>query len=109
MRLTELNPRWLVDSSVLHLGYEPPLTVNFDIMIPGIRYGMGITFDCPHCRTQRLAIAFANPMDGGAKGEHFARHWQRAGIHFETLSVTPSIDASATGHWHGWITDGEIK
>lgn len=24
------------------------------------------------------------------------------------LSVTPSIDASAAGHWHGYITNGEI-
>lgn len=27
---------------------------------------------------------------------------------FEALSVTPSIDASASGHWHGFITNGEI-
>lgn len=27
---------------------------------------------------------------------------------FETLSVTPSLDASASGHWHGYITAGEI-
>lgn len=24
------------------------------------------------------------------------------------LTVTPSLDASAAGHWHGHITDGEI-
>jgi len=28
---------------------------------------------------------------------------------FMSLSVTPSIDASASGHWHGFITQGEIK
>lgn len=27
---------------------------------------------------------------------------------FETLSVTPSIDGSAGGNWHGYITNGEI-
>ncbi len=26
----------------------------------------------------------------------------------EDLTVTPSIDASASGHWHGFITKGEI-
>jgi hypothetical protein len=26
---------------------------------------MGISFQCPHCRTQRLAVWFANPLDGG--------------------------------------------
>ena len=25
------------------------------------------------------------------------------------LTVTPSIDASASGHWHGRITNGEIR
>lgn len=24
------------------------------------------------------------------------------------LTVTPSLDASAAGHWHGFITNGEI-
>jgi hypothetical protein len=27
---------------------------------------------------------------------------------FETMNVTPSIDASASGHWHGFIRNGEI-
>jgi hypothetical protein len=28
---------------------------------------------------------------------------------FETLTITPSIDASAARHWHGRIIDGEIR
>jgi hypothetical protein len=27
---------------------------------------------------------------------------------FETLTVTPSLDGSAAGLWHGFITNGEI-
>jgi hypothetical protein len=27
---------------------------------------------------------------------------------FETMSITPSLDASKSGHWHGHITAGEI-
>jgi hypothetical protein len=27
---------------------------------------------------------------------------------FETISVTPSLDGSAGGNWHGFITDGQI-
>lgn len=27
---------------------------------------------------------------------------------FETLSVRPSLDGSAGGNWHGFITNGEI-
>jgi len=32
-----------------------------------------------------------------------------SGASFETLTVTPSLDASRAGHWHGFITDGEIR
>ena len=28
---------------------------------------------------------------------------------FDTMTVTPSIDASGSGNWHGFITNGEIK
>lgn len=27
---------------------------------------------------------------------------------FETISVTPSIDGSAGGNWHGFVTNGQI-
>ena len=27
---------------------------------------------------------------------------------FNNITVTPSIDASASGHWHGHITNGQI-
>lgn len=30
-------------------------------------------------------------------------------IGFHDTTVTPSIDASASGHWHGHITNGEIR
>ena len=35
--------------------------------------------------------------------------WQRTADDFATMSITPSIDASPAGHWHGFITAGEIK
>jgi hypothetical protein len=83
--LVELDPRWTSTSDD--------------------RHGMGVSFNCPHCRVQRLAIWFANPLDGGppAPGE---RHWQRSGDTFATLSLTPSIDASGWGHWHGFLSNG---
>ena len=34
--------------------------------------------------------------------------WKRTGENFETLTLTPSVDASAEGHWHGFITNGNI-
>ncbi len=100
MKLTELAPHWMATQDG--------------------RDGMGVSFVCPHCGTQRLAVWFANPVDGGAPAPddhpHFDDHhhptpalrWRREGETFETLSLTPSVDASAAGHWHGFITAGNV-
>lgn len=75
---------------------------------------MGISFTCPHCSAavgsrQRLAIAFDNPVDGGAPYS-FPGYllWRRDGDEFETLSLWPSVDASNSGHWRGFIKNGEM-
>lgn len=111
MRLTELGPRWWGN---------------------GEERILGVTFLCPHCQTVRLGIAFANPPDGGPPSEivtdtgmpksihaHLHEHltfdvppgflWQRTGDTFDTMSLTPSVDASKAGHWHGHVTNGEIQ
>jgi hypothetical protein len=101
MKLTDLNPRWWNTG--------------------GERRGMGVSFDCPHCRTQRIGVAFANPLDSGPpasiEGGHdgighlgfrCAPEWQRTGETFETLTLSPSVDTSKAGHWHGWVRNGEV-
>lgn len=76
---------------------------------------MGLTLRCP-CKPdcqQRLAIWFANPVDGGSAaplnpdgvGNY---RWQRVGDTFETLSLHPSVDFSKVGHWHGHISNGNV-
>lgn len=35
--------------------------------------------------------------------------WQVSDREFSAMSVTPSIDASPAGHWHGHITQGEVR
>lgn len=98
MKLTDLDPRWYSrEGDARH----------------------GITFRCPHCPNsgQRLAVAVHvdgtnmdpdpdNPQQWGA-GEFV---WTVAGgSGFDDLSLTPSVNASANGHWHGFITGGEIR
>lgn len=39
--------------------------------------------------------------------ESYSWVWQEA-HDFARISVTPSLDASAAGHWHGFITAGAI-
>lgn len=98
MRLTDLDPRWCVDADIVIGGSVK----HFDG-----RHGMGITFDCPCCKRVRLAVWFDKPIDGGVPTDD-AKLWSRSGETFETLTLSPSIDASKHGHWHGFIRNGAI-
>lgn len=100
MKLAELNPRWACDA---------------DIVIGGVkqhfegRTGMAVSFDCPHCQQTRLAVWFANPIDGLPPTDDAEHLWQRTGETFDTLTLSPSVDASKYGHWHGYIVNGDAK
>jgi Family of unknown function (DUF6527) len=106
MNLSELDPRWL----------SPNLFV----------------FRCPHCREVWL-VCKNIPMKMSAQvdlltdaigpdwipakqdfswnivGPGPIQNGYQIGIDFARVTVTPSIDASASGHWHGFITNGEIR
>jgi hypothetical protein len=96
MRLADLEPRW------------------FALENGGPR--VGLTFDCPHCRQVRLGVSFhrrgREAIDDGyihARSPSTEHIWALDGADFEDLTLSPSIDASASGHWHGFITNGEVK
>lgn len=103
MKLSELTPRW-----VAHGGDDKAALI----------------FKCPHCQEIWLTCTFhpikiseqfeiflpEGQMSGGQvvpSRQDFA--WGRSGDDFASLSVTPSVDASASGHWHGFITNGECR
>lgn len=101
MRLADLDPRWAVDKAIVIGGVA---------RVYPDRDGMAISFDCPCCRKERLAVWFANPIDGlPPTDDAGGRLWERHGDSFENLTLAPSIDASAFGHWHGFIVNGEVK
>lgn len=105
MLLTDLEPRWLEKD--------------------GRR--VGLTFFCPCCLTDRLTCFFEPtpfrqqvqmmiPIAGKDLGDRvnwvpskadFA--WTKTGDTFDNLTVSPSIDASAAKHWHGFIQGGEVR
>lgn len=111
MKLLDLDPRWL------QVGNRK----------------VGFVFKCPHCRTTYLSCFFERfPVltgDGAAHPSQFDlferflpvvdahqvvpsdtnAKWTRTGDDFATMSVMPSINAAASGHWHGFITGGEAK
>ena len=69
------------------------------------------TFECPHCRTTRLGVAVHEHglIDVDHADIRAAYVWDMTGDQFDSLSLSPSVDASKRGHWHGFITNGEIK
>ena len=99
MKLTDLKPRWL----------SPDV----------------FTFLCPHCQVvtllcKRVPLTFKEqvklvnsaPEDDEDWPHDFVpmkqdTAWNIVGD-FPVMTVTPSIDASASGHWHGFIKNGEI-
>lgn len=95
MRLLDLDPRWYAGRS-------------------GDR--QGITFECPCCQKIRLAIALH--LDGTDFDPDPENPQQLAAIEYiwtisggsdlGDISVTPSVDASNYGHWHGFISGGQI-
>jgi hypothetical protein len=98
VKLADLNPRWYVAKEG---GPD-----------------VGLTFDCPCCGGKvRLAVPFhADGADMDPEPEvpnGFAAPPYVWTLHssqdFATLTLTPSVDASKAGHWHGFITDGEIR
>lgn len=93
MKLTDLSPNWY--------------------SVHGKPGRVGVRFNCPHCvemgvsPPEELYVPFANPLDQ-AEPSQAPQLWQRTGETFETLTLTPSVDASHFGHWHGFVRDGEI-
>lgn len=101
MRLSELEPFWVHDNVFV--------------------------FRCPHCRgtwlsCKNIAMPTGDQIDlfrAAGLDPTGPKHavvpmkadvaWLISGKDFETMTVTPSLDASAAGHWHGFITNGEIR
>lgn len=101
MRLADLEPRYFV--------------------IGDSKQPVGITFECPCCAGKETSVrlAIALHMDGTNFDPDPANPQQLpsnelvwtiiSGSSFGDISITPSIDASKSGHWHGFITNGEIR
>ena len=105
MRLIDLEPRWF----------------TFSGAVAGTEVLIGLSFLCPHCRVQRLAVRFKPAIDPEANFAKFGivwpwgddPVWDREGDTFETLSLSPSVNAGGDridfkGHWHGHIKNGQI-
>lgn len=105
MRLQELDPHWV--------GMQPG-------------HAIGVTFLCPCCRKTRIGVLFDEPIHGEYGPDNLIAEslrnamvahcrasgfkiWHREGDSFNDLTLTPSIDTSQFQHWHGFVTNGEVR
>lgn len=96
MRLVDLQPRWLSDTR--------------------------FAFKCPHCQAIWLTCQTAptgigeqcNQIEAalGIDAQYVpcgpGTSWEVTSRDFALMTVTPSINAESSGHWHGFIRDGNI-
>lgn len=113
MRLTELDPRWLVrDGHRVGFVFKSPTNPQW--------YQSCVTVCTPlHDQEDLFNAALPDVAEKPeyaftkVQGCNQACAWTVAGgienATFETISVTPSIDGSAGGLWHGFITNGEVQ
>lgn len=109
MKLTDLDPEWLIKDGQ---------RVGFTFLSPsGPQNGVHWRQSCfvipsPPTREQWVLFEAVHGEDFEVQGCTAGVTWSiEGGIHnawFETLTVKPSIDGSAGGQWHGFITNGEV-
>ena len=102
MKLTDLDPIWLSPDVFM---FRNPTGDHAWLTCKRV----------PMSRRDQAALVYKNnphknednDQDIVLSNPDFA--WSFSGNDFATLTVTPSIDASASGNWHGFITNGEIR
>lgn len=112
MKLIDLEPRWLIKDGQ---------RVGFVFRCPTRNSCWQSCFVASPPRQEQWKL-FADTFGGDDEDRDFGRHdvqgskegtrWTIAGgidaAEFDTLTVTPSIDGSPGGNWHGHITNGQI-
>lgn len=99
MRLNDLDPKWITKDGK---------RIGFTFRSPTDPKWRQSCFENPPPRREQWELF----EDDDVQGCNPAAHWTIQGsiesAAFETLTVTPSLDGSAGGLWHGFITNGEI-
>lgn len=121
MRLIDLKPKWMrLNGDAIALIFICPRCVarGTGCKKDGRLTWLTCTFKPIENSIQRQLIAAAierEPADFAATATEAKDvvgckylGWQRSSKLLETISITPSIDAGASGHWHGHIKKGEI-
>jgi len=119
MKLTDLDPRWLTeDGRKVGFVFRSPTDARWyqSCFFEAGRKLMTCAepacyesdaWCCPHSQLGLAAGAGLNTEK--VQGCNINCAWTAQGeLDFATLTVTPSLDGSPGGLWHGFITNGEI-
>lgn len=83
-----------------------------------------LAFLCPHCNKDYLCVknVVMSERDQHELYEKVFGEWWNLEVvpcnpnfcwsisgDFSNMTITPSVDASKSGHWHGFITNGEVR
>lgn len=116
MKLADLDPRWLMLDG-RRIGFcfvSPTQPLRPDGTANPTRYRQTCFAAPTPRRVQReLFEAMFGDDDFTVQGCNPQCGWTIAGgieaADFATMTVTPSLDGSPGGLWHGYITNGEVK
>lgn len=104
MRLLDLEPQWINDGCGVRIGFMFRCPTNPEFWQTCFR-------ESPQRRVQREIFErmFGEDNDHVVQGCTPGTRWSWSTEDFATISVTPSIDGSPGGLWHGFVTDGDIR
>lgn len=120
MRLVDLDPRWLMeDGRKVGFVFKSPTDPKWHqtcFFEPGRklmccpRHECFANVDDANCPHSQMGLCNAAGVDPSwVQGCNRECGWTVQGdLDFDTLTVTPSLDGSAGGLWHGFITNGQI-
>ncbi|WP_109477722.1 DUF6527 family protein [Paraburkholderia sp. C35] len=102
MKLVELNPEFV--------RFLPELIcqgMHRREVVSTFAEAQGIRFTSPTNPEQKVCVPFRDR--GAPADENMGIQWGATGSSFADLTLSPSIDMSRGGGWHGFITDGEVR
>lgn len=128
MKLTELDPVWVnyVEGGRMwehgdahsHVAYHADSEGEVDAPADttDLAHADGVIFMCPRCfvknegviGTERVCVWFSGRAAVPAEALPGPGRWNATGTSFDDLTLTPSVNVDHE-HWHGFITNGEIR
>jgi hypothetical protein len=103
MKLAELEPRWLEkDGRRVGCTFRCPTDLKWWQIIPAEpldrreQWSLAKAANGDDCNLQAAGPGVVWQFDGGIENASF-----------DTLTLSPSVDGSRGGLWHGWIRNGE--